>query len=545
MIRSFIHSPGTAPTPIELATPSAPVRRVLRIAMLASIAAALSGLLLLGISGWFLTGTALAGAAGIGAVQAFNYLIPSASIRGLAIARTVARYGERVLSHQGALTAMADLRSRLFRVLARQGSRTAPNLSAGDASARLIGDITALEDLIVRQPTRPGSLFAALAGIALAALAGWLAALLLALLFLAYAPVLNRLSRRLTARPAREAADALGDLRSRYVEMAQARAEIATYGLVEPVLAELGTIVARLDQARIRLFRAEAVVAGVQLGFGALAAIAVLASANGPAPLVAMAMLAATAAVEGLAAISRTALRQASVDEGLRRLEQLLALEAPEAPSSGGALHQPVSIDLAGTPLAPSERAALQGQSGSGKTLVLEALAGLRASSSPIRIDGTPLGACPEDVLTTQFALSAQDAPLLIGTVADNLRIARPGLDEAAMHDALRVACLDERIARLPQGLDTPLGEDGAPLSGGERKRLSLARALLAGRPWLLLDEPTEGLDAITERRLVERLGAWLDASGTGLVLVSHRPLPLELVRHRIGIAELIDLQSL
>ena len=80
------------------------------------------------------------------------------------------------------------------------------------------------------------------------------------------------------------------------------------------------------------------------------------------------------------------------------------------------------------------------------------------------------------------------------------------------------------------------LGEDGGILSGGERKRLSLARALLAGRPWLLLDEPTEGLDIATEAALVTALGTWLETTGTGLLIASHRPAPLALATQQVPV---------
>ena len=122
------------------------------------------------------------------------------------------------------------------------------------------------------------------------------------------------------------------------------------------------------------------------------------------------------------------------------------------------------------------------------------------------------------------FALAPQDAALIAGSVADNLGLARSGLNDDAMWQALRVACADDVVRALPDGLQQWLGGDGARLSGGQRRRITLARALLADRPWLVLDEPSEGLDSATEARLVASLRAWLSETGKGLVLVSHRP---------------------
>ena len=154
-------------------------RRSTAIAVGLTMIAALAGVALLALSGWFLTGAAIAGAGGIASVRAFNYLLPSAGIRGLAIARTLSRYGERLFSHRAALFALADLRPTLFARLAGTDPSRALAQSSGDMAARLGSDVDALEDSVVRKVTVPGALAGAGAGLIAASLAGWPAALAL------------------------------------------------------------------------------------------------------------------------------------------------------------------------------------------------------------------------------------------------------------------------------------------------------------------------------------------------------------------------------
>ncbi|WP_324697341.1 amino acid ABC transporter ATP-binding/permease protein [Novosphingobium sp. RL4] len=528
---SSIDRPGTG-----LLATAGLARRRLFLASFCAALAAISAIGLLAVSGWFLTAAALAGSAGVATAMAFNYLIPSAAIRLLAIVRTLSRYGERLLSHKVALEGMAELRGSLFEKLAAQDSRKTPDTAPGEASTRLIDDVEALEDLVIRQPARHAALVAAATSLALVAFTGLAATIFLAAMMAALPVLFARISRRLTHLPAEAAAAALGDLRERYVELAASRAEIAAYGLAGQAIAELAPLARRLDLARAKLFRAEALQGALLSIYGALGVAGVLLLAKASAPLVALAMLATTSSVEAMGGLSRSLLRRASLAAGLRRIAALNALDPALCPTAESV---PVSLTLGGRTFEPGARIAITGPSGSGKTRVLLALAGMGMPTVSLRLDGQDIASCPPPQLRAAFALSPQDAPMLIGSVADNLRIARPGLGEAEMWEALETAQLKKRIARSECGLDTPVSEGGGILSGGERKRLSLARALLAGRPWLLLDEPSEGLDAATEQALVGSLRNWLDCTGTGLVLVSHRKAPLDLCDVHVAVETL------
>ena len=150
-----------------------------------------------------------------------------------------------------------------------------------------------------------------------------------------------------------------------------------------------------------------------------------------------------------------------------------------------------------------------------------------RASSSRptgrVRVGGARPGRrCDLERWREQIAWVPQRPHLFAGTIAENVRLARPDADDAAVRAALRDAGAYDFVAGLPQGVDTPLGEDGAGLSAGQRQRLALARAFLADRPLLLLDEPTAALDGETEAGVVDAVRRL--AAGRTVLLVVHRP---------------------
>jgi ATP-binding cassette subfamily C protein CydC len=202
--------------------------------------------------------------------------------------------------------------------------------------------------------------------------------------------------------------------------------------------------------------------------------------------------------------------------------------EAP--PATLPAVSLEPDLVLYGRAIAPPARIALRGVSGSGKTSLVERLVGLRpAIAGEVSLGGVDIAVLSASTLRAAFAWLPQDAALLAGTVRDILVLGRADAPEAAVWEALEDAAFADRVRAMPHGLDSWIGDNGASLSGGERRRLALARAYLKPAPWLLLDEPTEGLDAATAQTVIARLDDRLRRHGQGLLIVSHAPLALVL----------------
>jgi ATP-binding cassette subfamily C protein CydC len=518
----------TSPSPLaRLLRAEARRRRGdLRLAALGAAAGAACGAALLGLAGWFLAGAALAGAGGFVAVQGFNYLLPATALRALAIGRTVGRYGERLFGHRAALYALANLRGALFAGIAAGPPPKALALSAGEAAAGLVQDVGALETAFVRRSAP----VAALAG---AGAAGVLIALVsvpaagVYLIGLGGQLILGaRLARELTARPGAARLAAMGRLKAGLAAYLPAAAELAAFDLRDQAVTALMVHDGALAQAGLAARDAEALIGAVRAAVTALTLSAVaLLCAKANLPLAALALLSALAGFEGTAALARAEADRGPHDAALQRLDSLLA-EAPQPPRPAPAATS--VLDLLGHALAPGSRLGITGPSGCGKTRLIEALVGLKsAPPGAVLIGGDPLEAGPLGWARRLFALAPQDARLTSGTVAECLRLAAPDAPDAALWDALAEAQLDGRFQSAPEGLGTWIGDGGEILSGGERRRLSLARAYLRPAPWLLLDEPTEGLDRETEAAVVAALAARLARTGQGAIIVSHRPAPL------------------
>ncbi|MFF7903016.1 thiol reductant ABC exporter subunit CydD [Streptomyces sp. NPDC007920] len=230
--------------------------------------------------------------------------------------------------------------------------------------------------------------------------------------------------------------------------------------------------------------------------------------------------------------------------EGMAAAEEIFAVLETPVPESGtgavptGALtFEDVSVRYPGRSadavtdvsffVRPGETVALVGPSGAGKSTLLNVLLGFaRPSAGRVRVAEADLADIDLEQWRSRIAWVPQRPHLYAGTIAENVRLARPDADDTAVRGALADAGALEFVDALPEGTDTRLGEDGSGLSAGQRQRLALARAFLADRPVLLLDEPTAALDGATEAEVVDAVRRL--SSGRTVLLVVHRPALLD-----------------
>jgi ATP-binding cassette subfamily C protein CydC len=468
----------------------------------------------------------------------------------------VFRYAERLVGHDATFRILADLRARVYERLERLAPGGLPAFRGGDLLNRLVADVDAVQDLFLRvllPCTVAAVVGGASVGLAWALLPSAGVILLLALLVAGV--VAPWLSSAMARRAERRTTDLRGELASHVVDTLQGAPELIAHGAAPARLAEA----ARLDRDFTRASARSAASTGLGAAVSALAgglavwgglAVGVPAVRSGSLDgvLLAVIVLLPLAAFEVVAGLPVAAQYLERVRRSAARIFAVLdapvPVEDPAAPSPLPAAPYtleiqnlrarwtptgPYALDGISLNLAPGRRCAIVGPSGSGKTTLTSVLLRfLEPASGTVSLNGTDLRALTGDDVRTVIGLCAQDAHLFDSTIGENVRLARPAATDAEIRDALRRARLLDWVDALPRGLDTRVGEHGAQVSGGQRQRIALARALLAGFPILLLDEPAEHLDTATADELTADL---LTATeGRTTLLVTHRLTGLDAV---------------
>jgi ATP-binding cassette subfamily C protein CydC len=517
-----------------------PVRTILRLwrqqsAYLAfgaalALAALAAGLALMANAGLY-TATAI-----IGGVLA----VPIA-LQATGAARVVFRYSERLVTHDAMFRALARVRIWFFNGLANSAAGGLGYRRAGDLLARLVNDVEALDGLYLRIII-PGLTVLLLLPILVVVLARENPWALLALLpFLLIAVLLPWRAARLAEANARLAAAAMAALRTAALDALTGLREVKIFGAEPRMIAavqsrETAHIVAQRDLAR-RVSRLNL------MGFlaaqaGILLTLLIGLAAPPSATLIAVFVL--IAAFEAVQAMPR-----AGVLLGQSRAAAALVVAAaqtpptvpdPVTPARFPASHA-LTFDQVGFRYGPDlpfvfenlslqlpagSRTAILGPSGAGKSTIAALLLKLQAPvTGKIRLGAADLAALPAEAVRAKIAYLSQTTHLFADTIRNNLLLGDPTADDARLWSALDAAQLAETIRALPEGLNTWLGESGNTLSGGQGRRLALARTLLSDAPILILDEPCAGLDLATEIAFHETLNR--AAPDRTILLIAHR----------------------
>ncbi len=528
---------------------------MLWLGILLAIVTLLASLGLLALSGWFITATAIAGLS-FATAQSFNFFAPGAGVRGFSIARTAARYAERLVSHDATFRLLAGLRSWFFGRLIPVSRQQLGQYRHGELLGRLVADIDALDQLYLRllSPLLSAITVTGLFCLFLAFFSVKIALVVLVImgLWIVSMPVLFYFLGRKTG-------ESMGirqaQLRQQVLDYFQGMAELQIYAGDARSRAAIAQCEQQLigDQSRMAALDGLGSALFV-IGAGA-SALLVLYIGSGQlradlfnGPVLVMMFFAMLASFEALMPLPAAFQFLSHTRHAASRLHQVVnsaVVAFPKQPS-GHLIHGAITfadvscgyeqdlpvINQLSLNISAGRRIALLGKTGCGKSTLIRLLnRSLEPSSGSITLDGQDIRLFSEHELYQAITFVLQKTHVFSATLRENLQLAAPGADDELLLQVVHRCGLDSlAIARDGKTnlLETWLGQGGIALSGGEQRRLAIARAMLKPAPVLVLDEPGEGLDRHSEKALMMAvLEAFKDST---VIMITHKTVALDLM---------------
>ncbi|EMB4651293.1 TPA: cysteine/glutathione ABC transporter ATP-binding protein/permease CydC [Klebsiella aerogenes] len=501
---------------------------LLTLGVVLAIVTLLASIGLLTLSGWFLSASAVVGVAGI---YSFNYMLPAAGVRGAAIIRTAGRYFERLVSHDATFRVLQHLRVATFSKLLPLSPAGLARFRQGELLNRIVADVDTLDHLYLRviSPLVGALVVILVVTIGLSVLDVTLA-LTLGGIMLATLLLLPPLFYRAGKPTGEQITQLRGQYRQQLTSWLQGQAELMLFNASDRYRKQMEKTEQRWQEAQRRQAELTALSQALMLLIGGIAVIAMLWMASEdvggnsqPGALIALFVFCALAAFEALAPVTGAFQHLGQVIASARRITQIteqqpevtfsqqtpqsfsqVALTLNEVTFSYPQQSAPALKDIS-LQVAAGEHIAILGRTGCGKSTLLQLLT--RAwdpANGQIQLNGQPLSELSETTLRQAMSVVPQRVHLFSATLRDNLLLAAPQVSDARLADILERVGLEKLLE--DSGLNSWLGEGGRQLSGGELRRLAIARALLHDAPLMLLDEPTEGLDATTESQILDLL---------------------------------------
>ncbi len=475
-------------------------------------------------------------------------MVAVTAIRAFGLGRSVFRYSERLVSHDGALRGLTSLRARIVSRLATVAPAGVPGLARGDALRRMIDDVDNTADVGLRVALPTAS--AVIVGLAVTGFVAWLlplAALLLLTGLLIAGIAAPAISYQVGARSTAHAAALRGQLAADIVSQFEGCADVVAANAAPARLQQTRDLdgqLRALDQRSARGMGLAAAVTvfaqGVALiGILLVAIPAVRSSGSLDGVSLAVVVLIPLVAFEIVAGLPAAALALVRSRTSAGRIVEVLdspdlipdpdtPAPLPTGPYSLSARGLSVTWESGTTPaiaeidldLVPGRRVAIVGPSGCGKSTLAAALAKLAPHTGSITLNSVDTAMLTGDRVRQVVGLCPQNSHIFDNSIAENVRLARPSATDDDVGQALRDAELWDWVAVLPKGIQTPVGEHGAACSGGQRRRLALARTALSEPPIAIFDEPTEHLDRASADALTEQL---LDCGpNRAVVIITH-----------------------